>query len=129
MVMTLIDQLQRLAAVEPSPYPVVSLYLNAQPDQHGRDRHRTFVRKELKARAGTYPPRSSEREMLDRDLERISTFTELPVMATRIESDSAPRAGHVPWARVRASRLPLRISGESTVQRRGASRMPSAKPA
>src|SRR4051812_7978925 len=72
--MTLTEQLERLAAVEPSPYPVVSLYLNTQPNEHGRDQYQTFVRKELKARAATYPARSSEREMLERDLERISAF-------------------------------------------------------
>ena len=59
--MTVTEQLDRLAAFEPSPYPVVSLYLNMQPNQHGRDQHQAFVRKELKARAGTYPARSSER--------------------------------------------------------------------
>jgi len=74
--MTLSDQLQRLAAIEPSPYPVVSLYLNAQPDQHGRDHHHLFVRKELKNRTATYPPRSGERDMLDRDFERITSFLE-----------------------------------------------------
>jgi len=31
------DQLDRLAAFEPAPYPVVSLYLNTQPGQTGRD--------------------------------------------------------------------------------------------
>src|SRR4051812_15618298 len=72
--MTLTDQLERLAAFEPSPYPVVSLYLNTQPNQVGRDEFQAFVRKELKARAQTYPPRSSEREMLERDLERITKY-------------------------------------------------------
>ena len=74
--MTLNDQLDRLAAFEPSPYPVISLYLNTQPDGRGRDNFQTFVRKELKARAQTYPARSSEREMLDRDLERIGSYLE-----------------------------------------------------
>jgi peptide chain release factor subunit 1 len=74
--MTLNDQLDRLAAFEPSPYPVVSLYLNTQPDGRGRDNFQAFVRKELKARSQTYPARSAEREMLDRDLERISTYLE-----------------------------------------------------
>ena len=60
-------QLARLAAFEPSPYPVISLYLNTQPDERGRDNFQTFVRKELKARAQTYPQRSSERGMLERD--------------------------------------------------------------
>lgn len=74
--MTVNDQLDRLAAFEPSPYPVVSLYLNTQPDSRGRDHYQTFVRKELKARAQTYPARSAEREMLERDLERISGYLE-----------------------------------------------------
>jgi peptide chain release factor subunit 1 len=72
--MTITDELERLAAFEPAPYPVISLYLNTQPDQRGRDHFDTFVRKELKARAQTYPPRSSEREMIERDLERIGRF-------------------------------------------------------
>ena len=72
--MTLTDQLSRLAAFEPSPYPVVSLYLNTQPNERGRDNFQAFVRKELKARALTYPARSSEREMLERDMERIARF-------------------------------------------------------
>ncbi len=73
---TLTDQLSRLAAFEPSPYPVVSLYLNTQPDQRGRDNFQAFVRKELKARAQTYPQRSPEREMLEKDTERIAAYLE-----------------------------------------------------
>jgi peptide chain release factor subunit 1 len=75
--MTVTEQLERLAAFEPSPYPVVSLYLNTQSNQHGRAQHPAFVRKELKARAATYPARSSEREMLERDLNRIASFLEV----------------------------------------------------
>src|SRR3954447_9572395 len=74
--MPLIEQLDRLAAFEPSPYPVISLYLNTQPNQHGRDNFQTFVRKELKARSQTYPARSPEREMLERDMERIASYLE-----------------------------------------------------
>ena len=73
---TISDQLARLAAFEPSPYPVISLYLNTQPNQHGRDNFQAFVRKELKARAQTYPQRSPEREMLERDMERIAKYLE-----------------------------------------------------
>jgi peptide subunit release factor 1 (eRF1) len=69
-------QLDRLAAFEPAPYPVVSLYLNTQPGQTGRDQFHTFVRKEFAARARTYPPGSPERASLDKDLERISRFLE-----------------------------------------------------
>ena len=74
--MTLTEQLNQLATFEPSPYPVVSLYLDTTPDGRGRDNYQAFVRKELKARAQTYPARSSEREMLERDLDRIAKYLE-----------------------------------------------------
>jgi peptide chain release factor subunit 1 len=73
------EQLDRLAAFEPAPYPVVSLYLNTQPGQTGRDQFHTFVRKEFAARGKTYPAGSPERESLDKDLERISGFLESEV--------------------------------------------------
>src|SRR5215217_1187070 len=72
--MAIKDQLDRLAAFEPAPYPVVSLYLNTQPGQAGRDQFHTFVRKEFAARGKTYPAGSPERESLEKDLERISGF-------------------------------------------------------
>jgi len=72
--MSLTEQLDRLAGFEPAPYPVVSLYLDTRPNQHGRDQHQAFIRKELKARSRTYPLNSPERESLDKDIERISRF-------------------------------------------------------
>ena len=72
--MSLTDQLDRLAAFEPAPYPVVSLYLNTKPGQTGRDQFQTFIRKEFPARSQTYPANSPERESLDRDLQRISEY-------------------------------------------------------
>jgi peptide chain release factor subunit 1 len=74
--MTLTEQLERLAAFEPAPYPVVSLYLNTQAGQHGRDQHQAFIRKEFKARGRTYPQNSPERESLDKDLEKIAKYLE-----------------------------------------------------
>lgn len=68
------DQLDRLAAFEPAPYPVVSLYLNTQPGQTGRDQFQTFVRKEFAARSRTYANGSPESESLGRDLEKIQSF-------------------------------------------------------
>ena len=53
--MNLTEQLDRLARFEPAPYPVVSLYLDTRPGQHGRDQFQAFVRKEFRARADTYP--------------------------------------------------------------------------
>ena len=83
------DQLDRLAAFEPAPldpgsgrpelgrrapYPVVSLYLNTQPGQTGRDQFESFVRKEFATRSRTYEAGSPERESLDKDLERIAQY-------------------------------------------------------
>lgn len=77
--MPLTEQLNRLAAFEPAPYPVVSLYLNLQPGPVGRDQYQAFIRKEFKARSQTYPGGSPERESLDRDLERITTYLEAEI--------------------------------------------------
>jgi len=74
--MPITEQLDRLARFEPVPYPVVSLYLNTQPNEHGRDQYQAFVRQEFKARSRTYSAGSPERESLDKDLERINTFLE-----------------------------------------------------
>jgi peptide chain release factor subunit 1 len=74
--MPITEQLDQLARFEPVPYPFVSLYLNTQPNERGRDQYQTFVRQEFKARSRTYPEGSPERESLDRDLARITSFLE-----------------------------------------------------
>jgi peptide subunit release factor 1 (eRF1) len=56
--------------------PVVSLYLNAQADEHGRHNFHTFVRKQFPERAKTYEPDTPERESLDADLVRINRYLE-----------------------------------------------------
>ncbi len=71
---SLTDTLDRLARFESTPLPVISLYLNLQADQHGKDNYASFVRKELAARAGTYPPHSAARESFEQDVERINTY-------------------------------------------------------
>ena len=67
-------QLDRLAALGPSPFPIVSLYLNLQPDQQGRDRFDSFLRKELGDRLRTFEANGPQRDSLDRDCERIRQF-------------------------------------------------------
>lgn len=74
--MSLSEQLDRLARMEPVPYPVVSLYLNTQPNEQGRDEFQTFVRQEFKARSRSYPSGSSDRASLEADLERIALWLE-----------------------------------------------------
>jgi peptide chain release factor subunit 1 len=71
---TIADQLDRLASFAPSTFPVISLYLNTSPDGRGRDHFEPFVRKELISRAKTYALRSHERESFERDIERINHY-------------------------------------------------------
>jgi peptide chain release factor subunit 1 len=81
--MSLHQLLDQLAAFTPTTLPVLSLYLNAQADQHGRDAFAAFVRKELPARAKTYPLRSPARASIDRDTERIKKYLQEEVQPSK----------------------------------------------
>lgn len=70
------EHLGRLLAFEPGTLPVVSLYLNTQSDDHGRDNWSQFVRKELGSRAKTWPSGSPERQSFDVDAGRIHKWLE-----------------------------------------------------
>ena len=74
--MPVTDQLDRLAAFEPAPYPVVSLYLNTQSGPTGKDQFQTFVRKEFAARSQAYQANSPDREHLEQDFSRIARYLE-----------------------------------------------------
>lgn len=73
-VQTLSQRLQVLAATEPSPFPVVSLYLNLAPGQNGRENFDSFVRKAFADRAKGLPVDSPERESFEKDHERIRAY-------------------------------------------------------
>jgi peptide chain release factor subunit 1 len=68
--------IDRLAAFPPCDRPFVSVYVDARPDQVGRDKYHAFVRGELKARAETYPAHSAARESLEADARRILDWLE-----------------------------------------------------
>ena len=70
----LTEHLEELAAFEPNENPFISLYLNAQADQHGRDNFEPFVRKEFSNRAKTFADDSPERESFERSTGRIVRF-------------------------------------------------------
>lgn len=72
--MPLQETLDKLAAFAPVDLPVISLYLNAQAD--GRDNFASFIRKELKARAKTYPLGSPPRRSFTTDAARINAYLE-----------------------------------------------------
>jgi peptide subunit release factor 1 (eRF1) len=67
--------LEKLVDFEPTTLPVLSVYLNMQPDQHGRTPDlRPYLEREFKSLAHTWQAGTPERESLDRDAERILTF-------------------------------------------------------
>jgi peptide chain release factor subunit 1 len=65
------ERLDRLAAFEPTDMPVLSLYLNMAPDQHGQDSYDPFLRKTFPARMRTLT--GEARKSFERDVERITT--------------------------------------------------------
>lgn len=71
---SLAETLDRLARVEPVSSPVLSLYLNAQPDSRGKDHFAPFLRKELHGRMEQFEKRSPERESFQKDVERIDNW-------------------------------------------------------
>jgi peptide chain release factor subunit 1 len=70
----LVDRLDLLARLEPTAFPLLSLYLNTDADGTGKPNHDVFLKKELRERVKTYPERSAQRESLEKDVERINRF-------------------------------------------------------
>ena len=72
--MLLTETIDRLAAFEPVPFPVVSLYLDARADGTGRDNFDQFLRKAFRDRLRTYRPHSPEHASFSADVERIKRY-------------------------------------------------------
>jgi len=68
--------LDKLLSFEPASAPVLSLYLDARVDEHGKRNFMPYVRKQLSERAKTYELRTPERESFDQDAERIIAYFE-----------------------------------------------------
>jgi peptide chain release factor subunit 1 len=114
---SLAETLDRLARFEPVPHPVISLYLNAQPDQHGKDQYGAFLRKELHSRARSFPVRSPDRDSFEKDAERIRRYLseELPAAANGVAVfachamdlfEAVPLEAAIPEHRLSVDRLP-----------------------
>jgi len=74
--------MQRLLEFEPASAPVISLYLDARADQHGRHNFLPFVRKQLTERGKTYPAHSRERASFEEDFVRIARYLENDVRSS-----------------------------------------------
>ena len=72
---TVEDSITRLAAFESSTFPVVSVYLNTEPDQHGRTPDVVpYLHREFKALARTFMRSSPELHSFERDAERVLSY-------------------------------------------------------
>lgn len=71
---TLDPLIDRLAAFEHAPAPVVSLYLDLTADQHGRQTHDAFLARAFDEPSQTYASDSTFREALARDEARIRQY-------------------------------------------------------
>jgi peptide subunit release factor 1 (eRF1) len=65
-------QLDRLAALEPTSSPVLSLYLDMRPDNNGKRNHDVFLRKVFSERSGSL--QGDARKSFDQDVERITQY-------------------------------------------------------
>jgi peptide chain release factor subunit 1 len=74
--MKLNDLMQKLSVVEPSGFPFLSIYLNAEPNEQGRDDYGSWLKKELSEHADDYPEDSAEAQSFNADVERITNFLE-----------------------------------------------------
>jgi peptide chain release factor subunit 1 len=70
----LTDTIDRLAAFEPVPFPVLSLYLDARAGGTGRDQFEPFLRKAFRERLRTYRSQSPAHASFSADIERINRF-------------------------------------------------------
>lgn len=74
------DQLlDRLLSFEPTPAPVISLYLDARVNEHGQRTFMPFVRKQLNERVKSYDVGSEERQSFEEDFVRIMRYLEQEV--------------------------------------------------
>ena len=89
------ELLDRLALLEPTERPVLSLYLDTRPNDVGRDAFDSFLRKELQRGIDSYPPRSPDRESIEADATRIQEHvrTQLPKEAQTLALFACSAAG------------------------------------
>jgi peptide subunit release factor 1 (eRF1) len=70
----LAEQIDLLTDFAPTELPVISLYLNTQADDHGRDHFASFIKKELHTRAKTFEPQTAAHASFVRDADRIEKY-------------------------------------------------------
>jgi len=75
-VQPLSQRMEVLAALEPSPFPVISLYLSLTANQTGREEYGQFVRKVFSERGKALAADSPARASFEQDVDRIRKYLE-----------------------------------------------------
>ncbi len=79
--MNLNKLMQKLIAFEPNGSPFISIYLNAEANEQGRDEFGIWLKKVLSVRRKGFKEDSEEIKSFDKDVERILNFAENEVDA------------------------------------------------
>ena len=68
--------MNRLLDFEPTPAPVISLYIDARVNENGQRTFMPFVKKQLNERSKSYELNSEERQSFEEDFVRITRYLE-----------------------------------------------------
>lgn len=66
--------LQKLAKVTATDKPFISIYLNAEANEHGKDEFDSFLKKQLSVHQEKFAEESEERESYDADMAKINEY-------------------------------------------------------
>ena len=72
--MRIVNTLRRLAARAPSPWPMLSVYVNTRPVGPQMLTYRPLLKKRMAEELAQYPARSPERESLAVDFARVQHY-------------------------------------------------------
>lgn len=75
--------LKRLLELEPNGSPVISLYLKTEPNETGKKDFDVFLKKQLSEHLAVLDMGSEKRESFEKDVEKISAFSDSIDQATR----------------------------------------------
>ena len=67
---------EKLAGFEPSGAPFLSLYLNTEANQNGRDQYGVWLKNEFREQGEEFEDESEERQNFDAAIERVNHFLE-----------------------------------------------------
>jgi peptide chain release factor subunit 1 len=77
--MKLNDLMQKLAAFEPNGFPVLSIYLDSQGIEQGREDYRIWLKTELAQQSADFENESAEAQSFNEDVRRINEYLDASI--------------------------------------------------